>query len=112
MMPRVEYEMTEADLKILLSACEPTPCMNAAWMELGRKMGFDGRTVRPISGKGNRFFTAVPSESEAQRDERLARERDDKRREEVHKLKMEIAERQGRLLILEKAAAAMTRAIP
>ena len=70
---------------------------------MGEKMGFDSTTVRPIGGKGNRFFTAVPSETAAQRDERLVREQEDKRREEVHRLKMEIADRQGRLLVLEAA---------
>ena len=78
MYPRVEYEMTEDDLKELLEMCRPTPVMligghnigkstqenaNAAWRRLGKKMGFDAMTVKPISGKGERFFTAVPSET-------------------------------------------------
>lgn len=67
-----EYEMTEEDLQAILDACKPTPCImlqcgmprspqenaNDAWEKLGRKMGFDYMTVRPIPSKGNRFFTA------------------------------------------------------
>ena len=34
---------------------------NAAWGRLGAKMGFDAMTVQPVRGKGQRFFTAVPS---------------------------------------------------
>lgn len=75
---RREYEMTEADLKVLLDACKPTPVMylsggmplydspqenaNRAWRTLGEKMGFNGMTVRPIKGKGMRFFTAESTE--------------------------------------------------
>jgi predicted TIM-barrel fold metal-dependent hydrolase len=69
---RKEFEMTEEDLNALLKACKPVPYMviggyvprspqenaNDAWERLGKKMGFDHMTVRPISGKGDRFFTA------------------------------------------------------
>jgi predicted TIM-barrel fold metal-dependent hydrolase len=69
---RKEFEMTEEDLNALLEACKPVPYMviggyvprspqenaNDAWERLGKKMGFDHMTVRPISGKGDRFFTA------------------------------------------------------
>lgn len=69
---RKEYEMSEEQEKKLLNACKSVPYMifggspprspqenaNDAWCELGREMGFDGMTVQPISGKGNRFFTA------------------------------------------------------
>ena len=71
---RREYEMTEDQLKRLLEACRPVPYMifggreprspqenaNAAWQELGREMGFDGMSVQPVPGKGQRFFTALP----------------------------------------------------
>lgn len=81
MYPRTNYEMTEDDLKELLDACKPTPVImignyvpaspqenaNRAWARLGEKMGFDSDTVRPIPGKGNRFFAAVPSETEIQK---------------------------------------------
>lgn len=79
MYPRTEYEMTEADLEKILDACKPTPAMwgsggatmfntpeenaNRAWAELGERMGFDYDTVKP-TGNGDRFFTAVPSETE------------------------------------------------
>lgn len=69
---RREFEMTEADLHILLDACKPVPYMiiggmpppsqqeraNHAWKDLGRRMGFDWLTVQPITGKGERFFSA------------------------------------------------------
>ncbi len=69
---RREFEMTEAEEKVLLEACRPVPYMivggvaptspqenaNRAWQALGRARGFDGMTVRPVLGKGPRFFTA------------------------------------------------------
>jgi hypothetical protein len=93
MYPRVEYEMSEKDLKEILSACKPTPVIygssginlggspqqnaNFAWAKLGKKMGFDYMSVRPIQGKGNRFFSAIPSETESQKKEREAKEKED-----------------------------------
>lgn len=70
---RKVFEMTDADLKILMEACRPVPLValhcgsppspqeraNNAWCALGRRMGFDGMTVEP-TGRGARFFTAVP----------------------------------------------------
>ena len=88
MYPRTEYEMTEEDLRKLIKAYKPVTYIitgehdfppspqekannawmrqNArkAWMRLGKKMGFDSATVKPINGKGNRFFTAVPSDTD------------------------------------------------
>ena len=75
-MSRIEYEMSEADLAMLLDACRAVPMImlqcgappsrqeraNDAWAELGRRMGFDSMTVRP-TGKGDRSFTAVPKET-------------------------------------------------
>lgn len=72
---RKEYEMTEDDLKELLSACKPVPYImvggvtprspqenaNAAWARLGKKMGFKPMSVRPSRG-GDRFFSAEPIE--------------------------------------------------
>jgi hypothetical protein len=69
-----EFEMTEADLAKILEACKPVPYMvfggipprspqenaNDAWARLGNRMGFDWETVRPTSGSGPRFFSAVP----------------------------------------------------
>lgn len=82
MTERREYEMTEEDLKKLLDACKPVPYMviggrpprtpqenaNAAWAELGQRMGFDHMTVSPVEGRGYRFFTAVPIERKVPRD--------------------------------------------
>lgn len=108
MMPRTEYEMTEADLEALLDAGKPTPVMmiggstgsspqenaNRAWAALGAKMGFDSMTVRPASGKGQRFFTAVPNESPEAKAEREDREAAEKKAALIAKLKAEIAERE------------------
>lgn len=72
---RKEYEMTENQLKELLEASKPIPYMvvrgvaprspqanaNAAWARLGKKLGFRPMTVRPIPGKGQRFFSAEPT---------------------------------------------------
>jgi hypothetical protein len=75
MNERREYEMTEAQLQKILETCRPVPYLlgsggvpptspqenaNAAWARLGREMGFEHMTVKPVSGKGQRFFTAVP----------------------------------------------------
>lgn len=72
---RREWEMTEDDLKKLLDASKPVVCIkvgtysprspqentNSVWEALGREMGFDAMTVRPVAGKGDRVFTAVES---------------------------------------------------
>lgn len=116
MYPRTDYEMTEEDLATLLDSMKPQPVIkigshwtgdrqesaNAAWAALGQKMGFDHMTVRPTSGKGNRFFTAVPSETEEARTVRLAREADKRRQQEVERLTSEISERQEKLAALTK----------
>lgn len=111
MYPRTNYEMTEEDLKEILNACRPVPMimlqcgnppslqesLNRAWRRLGEKMGFDSDTVGSIEGKSNRFFTAVPSETESQKEDRVKREKEEKRLAEIEKLKAEIAERQSKL---------------
>ena len=87
MYPRVNYEMTKTDLKELLAACKPVLAImvggttsrspqenaNTAWQALGKKMGFDHMTVKPISGRGERCFSAVLSETESQKAERETR---------------------------------------
>lgn len=113
MYPRTNYEMTEGDLKAILNACRPTPVMfvsgghniggdpqenaNTAWGALGKKMGFDYMTVQPISGKGQRFFSAIPSETEEARKERLEREATETKRREIARLTDEITDRQQKL---------------
>ena len=71
---RKQFEMSEADLETLLNAGKPTPYMvfngmtprspqenaNAAWAELGRRMGFEPMSVRPVPGQSSRVFTAEP----------------------------------------------------
>lgn len=111
MYPRTEYEMTQEDLDTLLDSMKPVPIImlqcgnppsqqenaNRAWAALDKKMGFDSDTVRPSSGRGDRFFTAVPSETESQRAERLTREAEEKRQKDMAALTAEIQERSQKL---------------
>ena len=74
MMNEQLFEMSEAQLKQILEACKsvsvimlqcgtprsPQENANTAWASLGREMGFHHMTVRPASGKGERFFYAEP----------------------------------------------------
>jgi len=74
MTDRVEYTMTQEDCDTLLEAMKPTPMImlqcgtppsqqeraNIAWAVLGKKMGFDPTTPRPIQGRSMLHFTAVP----------------------------------------------------
>jgi hypothetical protein len=67
-----DFEMTQAQLDDLLSAgalitveeresglsCHIQERINAAWESLGISMGFNCKTARPTTGKGDRFFTA------------------------------------------------------
>lgn len=115
MYPRTNFEMTKEDLAIIMDACKPTPVMkigsytgsspqenaNRAWRTLGEKMGFDHMTVRPIQDKNMNFFSAVPSETEKQKKERLASEERERKYKEINKLEDEIRERQDRLIELK-----------
>lgn len=117
MYPRTNYEMTEQDLAELLEACKPVPMImlqcgtpssaqenaNRAWAALGNKMGFDSDTVQPISGKGTRFFSAVPSETEDQRNDRLKKQVEEKRQADIATLEQEISERTKKLSALYDA---------
>ena len=114
MYPRVEYKLSEEDLKALLEACRPTLAMkigeyvsrtpqenaNAAWEALGKKMGFNSMTVRPVPGKSNAFFTAIPSETHEQKIEREAKELKEKKQSEIKLLKGQIDQLQSRLKLL------------
>ncbi len=69
---RKQFQMTKAQLKRLLDACQPVPYMvfggmpppdpmiriNAAWREIGREHGCDGSTAQPVSGMGQEHFSA------------------------------------------------------
>lgn len=117
MYPRTEYEMTEADLDKILDACKSVPVMmigsyagsspqenaNRAWAELGGRMGFDSDTVRPIEGKSSRHFTAVPTETETQKSERLMTEKQEAKQAEITFLETTIQEAQERLKIIKSA---------
>jgi hypothetical protein len=115
MYPRTNYEMTEEDLNAILEACKPTPVMylsggvpmggspqekaNLAWEKLGKRMGFDYMTVQP-SRRGQRFFSAVPTEPESVRQERLTREAEERKQARIVQLHAEIAERENELASL------------
>lgn len=72
---RTEFEMTKEQETTLLEACKPVlylivggvaprgPQENAndAWRDLGKTLGFKHMTVKPVSGKGVRYFTAEPT---------------------------------------------------
>ena len=110
MNPRINYEMTQDNLNKLMEACEPTPYIvvggreptspqenaNMAWACLGKEMGFDSMTVNP-SNKGNRFFSAVPSETEVQKQERAKRAVEENRATEISQLERDIKGFQNRL---------------
>lgn len=114
MNPRVEYEMSEAEEKEILEASKPVPYImaggispsspqenaNRAWGRLGKKRGFDHMTVRPDPGKGLRFFTAVPSETEKQQEERKSREKEEARVAGLKSLAKQKAEIEARILEL------------
>ena len=115
--PRTEYEMTEDDLKQILDACRPVPMImvgnylpsspqenaNRAWAALGRKMGFDHMTVRPAQ-RGDRFFTAIPSETPEQRERREAREKEEARTKEAVEIRAQISALQDKLTRIEAQA--------
>ncbi len=67
-----EKLITDEQLESVLSASKPVPYLiiggmvprspqenaNAAWQAIATAMGFVWDTVRPLSGKGDRHFTA------------------------------------------------------
>lgn len=69
---RKEFKMTERQFNEIIEASKPVPYMvfdnkppmspqesaNAAWAALGRELGFDWLTVRPVKGKDHTYFTA------------------------------------------------------
>ena len=97
--------MTVEDEKELLDACKPTPCImiggstgsspqenaNRAWRLLGDKMGFDYMTVKP--GGSNRFFSAVPSETDEQRSTREFNTKKESLEKQIKKIDQELAEK-------------------
>lgn len=68
---RKEYTMTKEQYDKIVKACTPAPLIllqcgmppsvqetaNAAWVELGKELGFDGMTAKP-SNKDKFTFTA------------------------------------------------------
>lgn len=70
---RKVFTMTQEDYDEIIKACQPVPMImlqcgrassaqentNRAWRDLGRRMGFDGMTVRPYQNNPLEFW-AVP----------------------------------------------------
>lgn len=112
--PRTAYQLSDSDFEALISAIHPVPCIvvggmaprsqqenaNSAWASLGERMGFDWNTVRPIYGKGDRWFSAVPTEPESVGAERLKREKAERDAAEAVKVEGQIAELQAKLSAL------------
>lgn len=114
--PRTNYEMTEEDLQRILDASKPVPYIvigghmpsspqenaNRAWEALGERMGFDHMTVMPAPG-GDRFFTAVPSETKEHRADRIEKEIAMAREQARIRLTADIERLQNELKKLEAA---------
>lgn len=97
MYPRTNYEMTDDQLNNLMTACKPVACImvggstpsspqenaNIAWSSLGLEMGFDSSTVQPRQGLGTKHFSAIPSETDLQREERITKEQAKKDSDEL-----------------------------
>lgn len=77
---RKEFELTDEQVKELLSISKPTPAIalqcgeppspqrmaNDWWQGIGKELGFDYMTVRPVPGKGAGFFTAEITSADQQ----------------------------------------------
>ncbi len=69
---RKEFELTQEQYDELMVASQPVPYIiaggleptsqqesaNRAWERLGKELGFEYMTARPVPGKGALFFTA------------------------------------------------------
>ena len=69
---RKQFELSDDQFDTLVEECKPVRYMvfggmppsspqenaNRAWCALGREMGFDGMTVEPVPGSGDKVFTA------------------------------------------------------
>ena len=78
----------------------PQENANNAWAALGKRMGFDSKTVEAGSG-GRRFFSAIPNETGIQKEQREERVRIEKEKAKTDSLKKEIEERQIQLHEIE-----------
>ena len=72
---RKEFELSPEQLDRVLQASRPVPYIvcggkpppspqenaNAVWQSIGRELGFEWMTVKPVEGKNHRFFTALPA---------------------------------------------------
>ena len=71
---RQQYTMTQKQMDVLMDAMKAVPLIaihispgispqeraNDAWARLGKEMGFQVMTVRPVQGESQLFFTAEP----------------------------------------------------
>ena len=101
MYPRINYEMTDGQLDALMQACKPVACIalggvapsspqenaNNAWASLGLEMGFDSSTVQPRQEFDTKHFTAIPSETETQKELRISKQQAKKDFDELVNLK-------------------------
>lgn len=74
---RKEYKLTQKQLDTLIEASRPVPYMifggmeppspqenaNHAWERLGKEMGFDPYSVKPVPDKSVTYFTADVTET-------------------------------------------------
>jgi len=113
--PRSNYEMSEDQLAKLIEACKPVPYImvgglpptstqenaNNGWSNLGLQMGFDSTTVQPRRGFDTKHFSAIPSETENQRELRLNEEQAKKDFDELASLNTLIETTQNRISEIE-----------
>lgn len=73
---RNEFELNDEQFENLMSLSRPAPAIalncgeppsrqqmaNDFWQRLGRELGFEYMTARPVTGKGPKFFTAEVKE--------------------------------------------------
>jgi len=118
MYPRTNYEMTDKQLDTLMQACKPVAYMmvggstpsspqenaNNAWANLGLEMGFDGSTVQPRQGFDPKHFSAIPSETEKQKEERIAKEEGKKDFDELVNLEALLVTTNNRISELKQKA--------
>jgi len=114
-----EYELTEEELKAILDACRAQPVIkignhwngdtqesvNRAWQSLAAKRGFVWDSCQPVSGKGQRFITAVPSETPEARAEREKADAERKRLQEITDINTTINQLERRRAELESTPA-------
>ena len=107
MLPRILYEITQADADEISQAWCAGPLravqgqnhrsnqarVNDIWRRIGKEMGFDPTTME--RGNGVNTISAITTETEAVRAERRANAAKAERETQIARLEQEIAERQA-----------------